>query len=59
MVNYTLVHSINTVEQFVIQNDTGEICIRAALDRESNAHYELLVIATDRGMLYNFLFIFL
>jgi hypothetical protein len=50
IVNYTLEYSINVAEHFVVHSDTGNICIKAPLDRETVAFHELLIIATDRGL---------
>ncbi|XP_046738187.1 protein dachsous [Diprion similis] len=49
MVNYTLGGSGIATEQLMVRSDTGDICVRAPLDRETAAFLELPVIATDRG----------
>ncbi|KAL0101976.1 hypothetical protein PUN28_018495 [Cardiocondyla obscurior] len=48
MVNYTLAGRLEN-EQFLVRSDTGDICIRSSLDRETAPYLELPVIATDRG----------
>lgn len=52
MVNYTLVASKLASEQLMVRSDTGEICVKSPLDRESASYLELPVIATDRGQYY-------
>lgn len=49
MVNYTLAGGRLENEQFLVRSDTGDICVRSALDRETVPYLELPVIATDRG----------
>ncbi|XP_034945653.1 protein dachsous [Chelonus insularis] len=50
MVNYTLGIGQQLVnEQLFVRSDTGEICVRSPLDRETLPFLELSVIATDRG----------
>ncbi|XP_011878669.1 PREDICTED: protein dachsous-like [Vollenhovia emeryi] len=49
MVNYTLAGGRLETEQFLVRSDTGDICIRSSLDRETVPYLELPVIATDRG----------
>lgn len=49
MVNYTLAASKIASEQLLVRSDTGEICVKSPLDRESASYLELPVIATDRG----------
>ncbi|XP_011702382.1 PREDICTED: protein dachsous [Wasmannia auropunctata] len=49
MVNYTLAGSRLENEQLLVRSDTGDICIRSPLDRETVPYLELPVIATDRG----------
>lgn len=56
MVNYTLAASSSAAEQFVVRSDTGDICVRAPLDRETTAYHELPVIATDRGSFARYIF---
>ncbi|XP_076655070.1 dachsous cadherin-related 1 [Halictus rubicundus] len=48
MVNYTLAAVVET-EQLEVRSDTGEICVRKQLDRETAPYLEIPVIATDRG----------
>jgi len=50
MVNYTLAGGRLENEQFLVRSDTGDICIRSSLDRETVPYLELPVIATDRGL---------
>jgi len=52
MVNYTLAGSRVENEQLLVRSDTGDICIRSPLDRETVPYLELPVIATDRGLCY-------
>ncbi|EGI70615.1 Protein dachsous [Acromyrmex echinatior] len=49
MVNYTLAGGRVENEQLLVRSDTGDICIRSPLDRETVPYLELPVIATDRG----------
>ncbi|XP_054003257.1 protein dachsous [Hylaeus anthracinus] len=49
MVNYTLAAGRVETEQLMVRSDTGEICIRTPLDRETAPYLEIPVIATDRG----------
>lgn len=49
MVNYTFAPETSTNEKFTIHSDTGDICVKAVLDREVTAYYELAIVATDRG----------
>ncbi|XP_036146923.1 protein dachsous [Monomorium pharaonis] len=49
MVNYTLAGGRLENELLMVHSDTGEICIRSPLDRETLPYLELPVIATDRG----------
>ena len=51
MVNYTLAAGTNAEEHFLVKSDTGDICVKATLDREETSFYELPVTATDRGLL--------
>lgn len=37
------------VQDFGINSQTGEIFVRRSLDRERQADYRFLVLATDRG----------
>lgn len=50
MVNYTLAAGRMESEQLMVRSDTGEICVRTPLDRETAPYLEIPVIATDRGM---------
>ena len=50
MVNYTLAPGTKAVQYFLVKSNTGEICVKAALDREYQAYHELSVVAADRGM---------
>ena len=50
MVNYTLAGGRVENEQLLVRSDTGDICIRSPLDRETVPYLELPVIATDRGL---------
>lgn len=50
MVNYTLAGGRLENEQLIVHSDTGEICVRSPLDRETLSYLELPVIATDRGL---------
>lgn len=50
MVNYTLAGGRLENEQLLVRSDTGDICIRSPLDRETTPYLELPVIATDRGL---------
>ncbi|TGZ56563.1 Protein dachsous [Temnothorax longispinosus] len=52
MVNYTLAGGQLENEQFLVRSDTGDICVRSPLDRETVPYLELPVIATDRGTEY-------
>lgn len=52
MVNYTLAGGRLENEQFLVRSDTGDICIRSSLDRETVPYLELPVIATDRGLFH-------
>jgi len=54
MVNYTLAGGRMENEQLQLHSDTGEICIRSPLDRETVPYLELPVIATDRGLYHTF-----
>ncbi|XP_070151025.1 protein dachsous isoform X3 [Polyergus mexicanus] len=49
MVNYTLTGGRLESEQLLVRSDTGDICVRSPLDRETAPYLELPVIATDRG----------
>ncbi|XP_072754595.1 protein dachsous isoform X1 [Anoplolepis gracilipes] len=49
MVNYTLAGGRLESEQLLVRSDTGDICVRLPLDRETAPYLELPVIATDRG----------
>ncbi|XP_020287734.1 protein dachsous isoform X2 [Pseudomyrmex gracilis] len=49
MVNYTLAGGRLESEQLLVRSDTGHICVRSPLDRETAPYLELPVIATDRG----------
>lgn len=49
MVNYTLASDGLESEQLLVRSETGEICVRSPLDRETASYLELPVIATDRG----------
>ncbi|XP_029159355.1 protein dachsous [Nylanderia fulva] len=49
MVNYTLAGGRLENEQLLVRSDTGDICVRSPLDRETAPYLELPVIATDRG----------
>nr|XP_012147456.1 PREDICTED: protein dachsous isoform X1 [Megachile rotundata]XP_012147457.1 PREDICTED: protein dachsous isoform X2 [Megachile rotundata] len=49
MVNYTLLAGRMESEQLMVRSDTGEICVRTQLDRETAPYLEIPVIATDRG----------
>lgn len=53
MVNYTLAASKIASEQLLVRSDTGEICVKSPLDRESASYLELPVIATDRGQYFS------
>lgn len=49
MVNYTLAAGRLESELLQARSDTGDICVRAPLDRETAPYLEIPVIATDRG----------
>ncbi|KAG7213360.1 hypothetical protein KM043_002656 [Ampulex compressa] len=49
MVNYTLAAGRLGSEQLLVRSDTGDICVRSPLDRETAPYLEAPVIATDRG----------
>nr|XP_033326579.1 protein dachsous [Megalopta genalis] len=49
MVNYTLAPGRVETEQLMVRSDTGDICVRTPLDRETAPYLEIPVIATDRG----------
>lgn len=49
MVNYTLAAGRLESELLQARSDTGDICVRAQLDRETAPYLEIPVIATDRG----------
>lgn len=49
MVNYTLAGGRLENEQLEVLSDTGDICVRSPLDRETTPYLEVPVIATDRG----------
>ncbi|XP_023290467.1 protein dachsous [Orussus abietinus] len=49
MVNYTLAAGKIASEQLLVRSDSGDVCVRSALDREVAPYLELPVIATDRG----------
>ncbi|XP_076174537.1 dachsous cadherin-related 1 [Ptiloglossa arizonensis] len=49
MVNYTLAAGRVETEQLMVRSDTGDICVRTPLDRETAPYLEIPVIATDRG----------
>ncbi|XP_015437598.1 PREDICTED: protein dachsous [Dufourea novaeangliae] len=49
MVNYTLAAGRVESEQLMVRSDTGDICVRTPLDRETSPYLEVPVIATDRG----------
>lgn len=49
MVNYTLAAGRMESEQLMVRSDTGDICVRTPLDRETAPYLEIPVIATDRG----------
>lgn len=53
MVNYTLAGGRLESEQLLVRSDTGDICVRSPLDRETAPYLELPVIATDRGLCYS------
>ncbi|CAK1540749.1 unnamed protein product [Leptosia nina] len=48
IVNYTLGEGLAR-PQFAVKPDSGELCISAPLDHETNADFEFPIIATDRG----------
>ncbi|KAK1126275.1 hypothetical protein K0M31_004906 [Melipona bicolor] len=48
MVNYTLAAGRMESEQLMVRSDTGDICVRTPLDRETAPYLEIPVIATDR-----------
>lgn len=52
MVNYTLAGGRLESKQLLVRSDTGHICVRSRLDRETAPYLELPVIATDRGLCY-------
>lgn len=52
MVNYTLAGGRPESKQLLVRSDTGHICVRSRLDRETAPYLELPVIATDRGLCY-------
>lgn len=52
MVNYTLAAGRMESEQLMVRSDTGDICVRTPLDRETAPYLEIPVIATDRGTYY-------
>jgi len=52
MVNYTLAGGRLESEQLEVLSDTGDICVRSPLDRETVPYLEVPVIATDRGSCY-------
>lgn len=56
MVNYTLAAGRMESEQLMVRSDTGDICVRTPLDRETAPYLEIPVIATDRGMYNNIRF---
>lgn len=56
MVNYTLAAGRMESEQLMVRSDTGDICVRTPLDRETAPYLEIPVIATDRGM-YTYIYI--
>ncbi|KAI4501481.1 hypothetical protein M0802_003358 [Mischocyttarus mexicanus] len=49
MVNYTLAAGRLESEWLQARSDTGDICVRSPLDRETATYLEIPVIATDRG----------
>lgn len=49
MVNYTLAGGGFATQWFFVRSNTGEICIKSPIDRETTPVLELSVIATDRG----------
>lgn len=49
MVNYTLGEGFGTVPEFLVQPDTGKVCLTAPLDFEARNSYEFPIVATDRG----------
>lgn len=57
MVNYTLAGGRLETEQLLVRSDTGDICVRSPLDRETAPYLELPVIATDRGLCVTLLFL--
>ncbi|XP_045768746.1 protein dachsous [Maniola jurtina] len=48
IVNYTLGDGLAR-PQFSVKPDSGELCVSAPLDHETNSDFEFPVIATDRG----------
>ena len=48
--SYSLVPSGNSLENFLVDPETGEITTRRVLDREFQPSYHLLVVASDRGL---------
>lgn len=59
MVNYTLAAGRLESELLQARSDTGDICVRAQLDRETAPYLEIPVIATDRGEFsFSFFFFF-
>ena len=57
MVNYTLAAGRMESEQLMVRSDTGDICVRTPLDRETAPYLEIPVIATDRGTYYTRIYI--
>lgn len=53
IVNYTLGEGLAR-PQFAVKPDSGDLCIAAPLDHEANADYEFPIIATDRGLYFNY-----
>lgn len=49
MVNYTLAAGTLETEQLMVRSDTGDVCVKTPLDRETAPYLEITVIATDRG----------
>lgn len=59
MVNYTLAAGRMESEQLMVRSDTGDICVRTPLDRETAPYLEIPVIATDRGTYYTHTYMYL
>lgn len=51
VIRYSLIAETPRSEKFIVGRDTGEVCVKEPLDRETTAYHELQIRSTDKGLI--------